>query len=293
MVPWVLTKTRVESRFCRKKFKPQWCMVSAGEVLILNPVVYGFYAGEVLIRNIYVSVDPYLFQYALLQPQSVGVVKSRGVGIVEQSKVCAISLCTISLCAISLCTSFWSNRPSAPSPSNLLNLCQARLQCFLKLFQGVRIAHAPSHAARRTPHPAHRCRARKRCHTTASVLAISCSSRANCRRVASLPHLQAPAFPVGSFVFGTLGWASHSLQTVRHTRACLILVATHAMRHPHVATHVLGTTGLCRWHHGWVVATPPCPRASCSCHTQCRGPGSATSLCLEQCPQSEQRISVG
>eukprot|EP00040_Diaphanoeca_grandis_P044116 m.11351 g.11351 ORF g.11351 m.11351 type:complete len:414 (+) comp8768_c0_seq1:177-1418(+) len=43
--------------------------------------------GDVLVRTVYVSVDPYLFQYALLQPSSVGqVVKSRGVGIVEASK---------------------------------------------------------------------------------------------------------------------------------------------------------------------------------------------------------------
>jgi NADPH-dependent curcumin reductase CurA len=35
---------------------------------------------------VYVSVDPYLFQYALLQPENVGVVKSRGVGVVEESR---------------------------------------------------------------------------------------------------------------------------------------------------------------------------------------------------------------
>lgn len=40
---------------------------------------------QVLVRVIYTSVDPYLFQYALLQPSNVGLVQSRAVGIVEAS----------------------------------------------------------------------------------------------------------------------------------------------------------------------------------------------------------------
>ena len=32
------------------------------------------------------QVDPYLFQYALLQPGNVGVVQSRGVGVVEATR---------------------------------------------------------------------------------------------------------------------------------------------------------------------------------------------------------------
>jgi NADPH-dependent curcumin reductase CurA len=40
-------------------------------------------AGQVLVRCVYVSVDPYLFQYALLQAANVGPVQSRAVGIVE------------------------------------------------------------------------------------------------------------------------------------------------------------------------------------------------------------------
>ena len=42
-------------------------------------------AGQLLVRVIYVSVDPYLFQYALLQPDNVGLVQSRAVGVVEEA----------------------------------------------------------------------------------------------------------------------------------------------------------------------------------------------------------------
>jgi len=42
-------------------------------------------AGQVLVRVIYTSVDPYLFQYALLQPSNVGPVQSRAVGVVEDA----------------------------------------------------------------------------------------------------------------------------------------------------------------------------------------------------------------
>lgn len=43
--------------------------------------------GQLLVRNIYISVDPYLFQYALLQPlpEPRQPIQSRAVGIVEES----------------------------------------------------------------------------------------------------------------------------------------------------------------------------------------------------------------
>jgi NADPH-dependent curcumin reductase CurA len=43
--------------------------------------------GEVLVRVIYISVDPYMKQYSMADPSQVGkVMKSRGVGIVVQSR---------------------------------------------------------------------------------------------------------------------------------------------------------------------------------------------------------------
>ena len=57
------------------------------ELVAAVPLPLPLQEGQLLVRNIYVSVDPYLFQYALLQPLSEPrqPIQSRAVGIVEES----------------------------------------------------------------------------------------------------------------------------------------------------------------------------------------------------------------